>query len=94
MAGTAGPAPAGNRPGRTITVVAVGFLVLDGALLALAGMWLRRVGLVLWGVGFGAAAVAVVFYWRRYLGQLRALGVGLKDRFREVQELEADLRRE
>ncbi len=94
MARTAGPARAVSRPGRTITVVAVGFLVLDGVLLTLAGMWLGRVGLVLWGVGFGAAAVAVVFYWRRYLGQLRALGAGLEDRFREVQELEADLRRE
>ena len=93
MAGTAGPAPSVSRPGRTITGVAVGFLVLDGALLTLTGMWLGRVGLVLWGVGFGAAAVAVVFYWRRYLGQLSALGAGLDDRFREVQELEADLGR-
>ena len=72
----------------------MGFLVLDGALLTLTGMWLGRVGLVLWGVGFGAAAVVVVFYWRRYLGQLRALGAALEDRFREVQELEADLRRQ
>ena len=74
--------------------MAVGFLALDGALLTLAGLWSGRLGLVLWGVGLGVAAVAVVLYWRRYLGQLRALSVGLEDRFRELQELEADLRRE
>ncbi len=94
MARTATPAPAVIRPGRTITVVAVGFLALDGALLTIAGLWLGRVGLVSWGVGLGAAAVAVVLYWRRHLGQLRALDVGLEDRFRELQELEADFRRE
>ena len=93
MARTATPAPAVIRPGRTITVVAVGFLGMDGALLALAGLWSGRVGLVLWGVGLGAAAAAVVFYWRCHLGQLRALGMGLEDRFRELQGLEADLRR-
>ena len=94
MSRAAEPAPAVSRPGRTITVVAVGFLALDCALLTLAGLWSGRVGLVWWGVGLGAAAVAVVFYWRRYLGQLRALRVGLEDRFRELQELEADLRPE
>jgi hypothetical protein len=74
--------------------LAVGFLALDGGLLVIAGMWSGRVGLVLWGVGVGAAAVAVVLYWRRYLRQLRALRAGLEDRFRELQEFEADLRRE
>ncbi len=83
-----------RRPGRTMTVVAVGFLALDGALLLLAGIWSGRVGLVLLGGAFAACAVGVVFYWRRYLRQLRALGLGLEARFRDLQELDANSRRE
>jgi hypothetical protein len=77
-----------------MTVVAVGFLALDGALLLLAGIWSGRVGLVLLGSAFAACAVGVVFYWRRYLRQLRALGLGLEARFQDLQELDADSRRE
>ena len=77
-----------------MTVVAVGFLALDGALLLLAGIWSGRLDLVLWGGAFAAGAVVVVFYWRRHLRQLRALGVGLEARFRDLQELDASSRRE
>ncbi len=83
-----------RRPGRTMTVVAAGFLALDGALLLLAGVWSGRLDLVLWGSAFVAGAVGVVFYWRHYLRQLRALGVGLEERFRDLQELDANSRRE
>ena len=83
-----------RRPGRTITVLAAGFLALDGALLLLAGIWSGRLDLVLWGSAFAAGAIGVVFYWRHYLRQLRALGMGLEARFRDLQKLDANSRRE
>jgi len=59
-----------RRPGRVITVLAVGFLVLDGLLLGLAGLWGGRPGLLVWGLGFGVAAVGVLWLRRRYLHRL------------------------
>jgi len=44
-----------KEPGRTITTVAVGFLLLDGVLLAIAGVWGKRIALLL-----GAVACAVM----------------------------------
>ena len=81
-----------RRPGRIVTTLAVGFLALDGALLVMAGVWSARIGLVLWGIGFTVAAVAVFLSWRRYLRQLRALHAGLEARFRELEQIEADFR--
>ncbi|MCH6547813.1 MAG: hypothetical protein IH798_05140 [Gemmatimonadetes bacterium] len=71
-------------------MLAVGFLALDGALLLMAGIWLRRIGLVAWGVVFALGAVAVFFYWRRYQQHLREINEGLESRFRELMELQAD----
>ncbi len=70
----------------------MGFLALDGALLLMAGMWTGRVGLVVWGLVFALGAVAVFWYWRRYLRQLRELNKGLESRFQELMELSGDLR--
>ncbi len=69
----------------------MGFLALDGALLLMAGMWFRRIGFVAWGLVFALGAVAVFFYWRRYLRHLREINKGLEARFRELTELQADL---
>jgi membrane protein implicated in regulation of membrane protease activity len=79
-----------RRPGRLVTILAVGFLALDGVLLIMAGLWSGRWGLSLWGMGFALGAVAVWFYWRRYLRGLRELHEGLETRFRELQELMGD----
>jgi len=68
----------------------VGFLALDGALLVMAGLWAGRPGLLVGGAVFGAAAVAVYSYWRRYLRQLREIQEGLETRFRELMELSGD----
>jgi membrane protein implicated in regulation of membrane protease activity len=65
----------------------VGFLALDGALLIMAGMWTGRPALLVWGAVFGLGAVAVFWYWRRYLRQLREIQQGLEARFRELMEM-------
>jgi hypothetical protein len=80
-----------TQPGRTVTVLAVGFLVLDGALLTMAGVWSGRLGLILWGIVCGAGAAGVFYYWRRHLRGLREINKGLEARFRELMELKGDL---
>ncbi len=69
----------------------MGFLALDGALLLMAGVWLRRIGFVAWGLVFVLGAVAVFFYWRRYLRHLNEISEGLESRFRELMELTGDV---
>ncbi len=69
------------------------FLALDGALLLMAGVWLRRIGFVAWGLVFALGAVTVFFYWRRYLRHLNEIGEGLESRFRELMELTGDVPR-
>ena len=56
----------------------------------MAGLWLRRIGLVAWGLVFALGAVAVFIYWRRYQQHLREINEGLESRFRELMELQAD----
>ncbi len=65
--------------------------MLDGALLTMAGVWSGRLGLILWGIAFGAGAVAVFFFWRRHLQRLREINKGLEARFRELVEMKGDL---
>jgi hypothetical protein len=63
MTSTRGPVRAG-------VVAAVGFLILDGVLLVLAGIWTDRTVLVVWGVVFGVLTAVPVILWRRYLKRL------------------------
>ncbi len=51
--------------GRALTYLAVGFLLLDAALLLLAGLWSRRTGLIAGAVICGGLAAAVLLLWRR-----------------------------
>jgi membrane protein required for beta-lactamase induction len=62
-----------RHAGRTLTVLAVALLLLDGVLLVLAGVWAGRFGLVLWGVLFGAAAIGVLGLRRRHVRRLDEL---------------------
>lgn len=80
-----------RRPGQTITILAVGFLALDGVLLLMAGFWSGRVVLLVWGGVFGLAAAAVFLYWRRYLRQLREISEGLEARLRELMQMQEDV---
>ena len=77
-----------RTPGRTITILAVGFLGLDGVLLMLAGLWSARMGLVVWGVIFSLGAGLVVRYWKRYVRTLEELGQDLQTRFQELHQIE------
>ncbi len=76
-----------NRSGRTLTVLAVGFLLLDGALLLLAGMWSGRLGLIVWGTVFVLGAIGVGAYWKRHTRHLRELQEALQTEAMELHRL-------
>lgn len=54
------------KPSRTLTTLAVGFLLLDAGLLVWGGVWLGSAIAIVVGAVFAAIAVALVFWWRRY----------------------------
>jgi hypothetical protein len=66
-----------------MTMIAVGVLVLDGALLTVAGLWSDRLGLILSGVALIGLAGAVILLWRR---QVRVLA--------EINKARAEIRDE
>ena len=72
-----------QRRGRTLTIVAVGALCLDGLLLGLIGLWSHRLVLLLIGGGLLSAAGGVILLWRRHQ---RALA--------EIDSVKAELRAE
>jgi len=82
-----------RRPSRVITVLAVGFLMLDGVLLLLAGLWSSTSALVGLGVVFCLAAAAVLFAWRRYQRQLGDLHQAIAARERALQDMQRDIER-
>jgi hypothetical protein len=79
---------------RVLTVLAVGFLLLDGLLLLLAGAWSHRIGLIILGIGFGVAAVGTAAYWRRHVRQLKQLRAELDARRREFDQLRQEIERQ
>ncbi len=78
--------PGDRRPGRALSIAAVGFLLLDAALLIVAGVELDRVSLVVWGAVCALGAGAVLLIWRRYVARLAELD-------REREALRAELKR-
>lgn len=83
-----------TSPSRVLTVVAVGFLLLDASLLTLAGIWSNRTGLVVWGVVFGVAAIVVFAYWRRHLRRMNQLSAEMATRSAELLQLKRDAENE
>jgi hypothetical protein len=71
------------RHSRALTVLAVGFLALDGVLLGLAGFWLRNVVLVLIAMVLVGAAAVTLLLWRRHCLRLE-----------EIAEVRSQLREE
>jgi membrane protein implicated in regulation of membrane protease activity len=83
------PVLASGRRKRTMTTVAVGLLLLDGALLLMAAVWTRNWMLGALGTMFVILAGAVIVYWRRYRQALEEV-----DQAREALKAEAlELRR-
>ena len=64
---------AARQSGRTLTILAAGFLALDGLLLGLSGLWERS--LVRMGVALAllAAAGVVLLFWKRHRRRLEEI---------------------
>ena len=76
------------RPRRTLTTLAVGFLLLDAILLVYAGVVLdRTLLLVLGGVFAVAAAAVVVVAWPWYRRQLDELERARRDMRAEAESI-------
>ena len=83
-----------DRTSRALTVFAAGFLLLDGVLLLLAGVWSNRMGLVAWGIVFVAGAIGVGVYWRFHSRRLAELREALLAEAAELHRLRRDIERE
>jgi uncharacterized membrane protein YqjE len=76
--------------GRIVTLVAVGFLVLDGVLLLIAALWARAPGPAIGGVVCLLAAGLVVILWRRHrrvVAELTEARRALGDEARALRDL-------
>lgn len=62
--------PGRSRSGRTLTILASGFLILDGLLLGLSGWWDRSLARIGVGLVLLAAAGVVIQYWKRQRARL------------------------
>jgi uncharacterized membrane protein YccC len=76
-----------SPPSRTLTTVAVGFLLLDGVLLGWAGLDLGRPWLVGAAGVCVAAALLVVGVWRRYRRTLQELEDARREMKQDVESL-------
>jgi hypothetical protein len=73
--------------GRTLTTLAVGCIALDGVLLLIAGIWSRRVGLLVGGGACLAVGLVVVLLWRRYQRAIGEIAQARRDAAREALAL-------
>lgn len=81
-----------EAPVRAGVVAAVGFLALDAVLLVLAGAWMDRPALVVWGGVFAALAAVPVFLWRRYLKHMDDVRTARHAMAEEIRHLQTALR--
>jgi len=76
--------------GRIGTLLAVGFLILDGVLLLAAGLWGRSPGLAVGGVACLLVAGLVLILWRRHrraIAELAEARRALRDEVRALRGL-------
>jgi uncharacterized membrane protein YccC len=74
--------------GRVITIIAVGFLELDGVLLGLAGLWRGKWGLLATGAGLALAGGFVLLYWHRHRKRLEEIAAARLEVGGEAQALQ------
>jgi membrane protein implicated in regulation of membrane protease activity len=84
--------PASPLAFRTPTLVAAGFLALDGAALAGVGIWSGRSGLLLAGAGLLIASGLVLLFWRRHLQRLQEIANARRELRDDADELRRLLR--
>ena len=76
-------------PSRTLTTAAVGFLLLDAVLFAIAAIAFNRPLLAIPAAICAAAGALVVLAWRRYRRTLLELEDARREMKREVEALRA-----
>lgn len=85
-----------RRPaGHALTMVAVGFLLVDALLLAYGGVAGHRSGLLAGAGACSALAVVVVLVWRRYrraLVDIAAARREMRDEVRSIRDLLEQIR--
>lgn len=79
-----------DPPSRTLTTLAVGFVLLDGVLLVYAGAVLHRTALIVAGAVCGVLSIAVIYGWRRYRRAMAELAAARRE-MREHVEAMRDL---
>ena len=65
---------------RAVTILAVGFLLLDAVLFALVERYI-------WAAGCAVAAALVVYAWRRYRRAMAELAEARREMKREAEEI-------
>lgn len=70
-----------------MTWIAVGCFTLDGVLLAVAGYWGKRLGLVASGLICLALAGVIVLFWRRHQRKVAELREARKEMAEEARAL-------
>ena len=65
---------------RAVTILAVGFLLLDAVLFALVARYV-------WAAGCAVAAVIVLYAWRRYRHAMDDLAEARRDMKREAESI-------
>jgi hypothetical protein len=79
-------------PSRALTIFAVGFLGLDAALLAWAGVGLHRPWLLVAAGACAGTGLLVIVAWRRYRRTLAELETARREMREEVESLRELLR--
>jgi hypothetical protein len=75
------------RPRRTLTTLAVGFLLLDAVLFAIAAVWGSRPLLFIPAAVCALAAALVVGAWRRYRRTVAELADASREMKREAESI-------
>lgn len=76
-----------RTPSRALTTVAVGVLVLDAALLAIAGVALDRWALLVGAAACAVLALLVALGWRRYRRMLTEIESARREMRRDVESI-------